>query len=1366
MDYMNSQQTNQGMERFQSFIATRLQSDANPKDVYYELISAGLGKKDAGQLLSATIATLIEQGLFDPTYFDEAEAYVPKEEKTDVVNESNMTNQATQAEQGEYTASYDEENDAVANQFFGSDVDKEETQGMVGQMRKGGMLDRSDLPQEVKEQYQDKQPVSFDKIEKYYNPVSNIEFPSLSEYLPNYDIVSWDDISMQQSEKSQKRDGGSSKKRFVNNVMNLVRAKEGMESENQQIASGERQDTLLNEVAAIKKDFKSALKGSADEALSKSVYDNALKLGDPKLIQMVQGMNEEQPMHQMPDGTMMPGATHGETLQSQQGMMRDGGLPKHNLKGIVKSGQQGSNALSKFFGFGSKGRGTLSIPGNQYASVFNDAMGGGLNLKNDFTTFSSDEMAKLAQVSKIINMGQDVSLANNKSVRKILENEKRFQNVSDDDLRILLGADRDGLRKRIDAGFDVFGDQRNQILQKQERALISGNTPDWKIGFGEVNKRNLFNDMSESDAIKLFESDPYLMQKYRMLYGKPGKTDVHPMMHMLYKDNFPNARAMTETLKEGVNLAYDQADVGSILTGATDLSTDSYPMTYGMMRRFANNAEGLGLYKDPLLYGYAPVSDHGYLDSYYFDKKKVQEFDDIGDIKSPMPGMSLLETHQKMRKDLNQKYKNMSSDYLFNQINKIDERYGDSWLEKFGALSNPADGKTYFPLVGMGKTQKKGKLLEEGGMVDNELYKFIAGGDDPMYAPGGATVGSYMDTEPGGPFDPTVYNPAVSNLITPIDSPEVLASSIEEGDQDDPVETNPVKRFVRNSTINYVPGNTIHITPWQARRMMKGKDPFKRRGVLGQLGDMLIPGNIGPRYNFGTMQYPQVRTTSTGYKFAPDAMISLDGKGKGRGERMLSKIKNKASDVISNVSDNISDSMSDRQELRNKIKNINDSDYSMKTKMAIKRGERQAYRIDKRAERNPEGRVINRTTRDRSGGAGERLADRLFPNRDLDMKTRLQIAGSKIANSGLSKFIPGMAEGGLPIANHGLENDIELTKRDQIRLAKGKMINGLKYPTKYNQPHDSDVYGFKEINTTTENENFDRKVMNTGVVANKFPDGTNNVQYSGSKDGKPYTYNTDNNFAYYDGQKVDINPELNKAIAGIAGYINRDGGIPMANNGYELTQGVNSNPVVLGDDIAGQINSDKFNPEPSYAFPSMNEMDPTLTVPDNRTEDEKYMSSIQVDPNQVQDPITNEDVEAKKQQRKMIKAEKFTKTTDPTAGLLLGTSLIKGAANKITNSQNVNAAQDAAANNQMYNSMGSSPVQVQKFSGREGTNTGLIGSRETGSNTSSFNSVTSQYGGFMEEGGVSEEYDYISLDGLSDDEIQQYLDMGGVIEYQ
>jgi len=129
--------------------------------------------------------------------------------------------------------------------------------------------------------------------------------------------------------------------------------------------------------------------------------------------------------------------------------------------------------------------------------------------------------------------------------------------------------------------------------------------------------------------------------------------------------------------------------------------------------------------------------------------------------------------------------------------------------------------------------------------------------------------------------------------------------------------------------------------------------------------------------------------------------------------------------------------------------------------------------------------------------------------------------------------------------------------------------------------------------------------------------------------------------------------------------------------------------------------------------------------------------------------------------------EEFTKTTDPTADLVMGMGLIGGGADAFSNAQGVGAANKANANNEIYTAEGNAANPQQGvFQGREKTNDGLIGSKYTGSNTSSFNPVTSQYGGFMEEGGVSEEYDYVPLEGLSDEEIQAYLDMGGVIEYQ
>ena len=75
--------------------------------------------------------------------------------------------------------------------------------------------------------------------------------------------------------------------------MSLVKAQRGAETENERINSGERQDTLLNDVAAITDNFKSALKSKSDEALAGSIHDNAMKLGDPKLLEMIQGIGKD-----------------------------------------------------------------------------------------------------------------------------------------------------------------------------------------------------------------------------------------------------------------------------------------------------------------------------------------------------------------------------------------------------------------------------------------------------------------------------------------------------------------------------------------------------------------------------------------------------------------------------------------------------------------------------------------------------------------------------------------------------------------------------------------------------------------------------------------------------------------------------------------------------------------------------------------------------------------------------------------------------------------------------------------------------------------------------------------------------------------
>ena len=163
-----------------------------------------------------------------------------------------------------------------------------------------------------------------------------------------------------------------------------------------------------------------------------------------------------------------------------------------------------------------------------------------------------------------------------------------------------------------------------------------------------------------------------------------------------------------------------------------------------------------------------------------------------------------------------------------------------------------------------------------------------------------------------------------------------------------------------------------------------------------------------------------------------------------------------------------------------------------------------------------------------------------------------------------------------------------LSKRDARRMSKGKPVNMLNYPTKYNQPHSSQVYGFNELKTINENGDFDSNTMSTGVVANTFPDGTSNIQYRGSQDGKPYTYNTDDDFAYYDGKRVDVRPELNESIAGMVGYMPEQklggymelGGYDMpfvmAQGGYAPTQRVRIKELPKADNGRIVIDEDKY----------------------------------------------------------------------------------------------------------------------------------------------------------------------------------------------
>jgi hypothetical protein len=143
-----------------------------------------------------------------------------------------------------------------------------------------------------------------------------------------------------------------------------------------------------------------------------------------------------------------------------------------------------------------------------------------------------------------------------------------------------------------------------------------------------------------------------------------------------------------------------------------------------------------------------------------------------------------------------------------------------------------------------------------------------------------------------------------------------------------------------------------------------------------------------------------------------------------------------------------------------------------------------------------------------------------------------------------------------PMAKKGLsiEDPIVLSKKDARRMSKGKPVNMLNYPTKYNQPHDSHVYSVNTLKTTDGTDGYSRDNTKTSVIDNMFPDGTTNTQYQGRLNGKYYYYNTDDDFARLNEEKIPINTELNESIASGAGYVpnKRFGGTSMAAYGMSM----------------------------------------------------------------------------------------------------------------------------------------------------------------------------------------------------------------------
>lgn len=659
------------LDTYAENIFSQLQASIEPEQIYQNLITAGLDQKTAGSLMTNVISKMIEAGLFDPQYFEKMAKKVSDQGQAGQ-QPSGTPQEMTDLSQSEEPYEEDAYSEGDQSQMMAQDQTSQLSMQEGGDMQNPEMM--QEQPNELEQQ---QEPIPFDQYMEAQTPAySNVKFPELSEYLNSYD-PSWNEVSQMQT-------GGMTKRKFVKSLM---KKQEG--GDTQPAGSGDRQDTLTEEVKNRKTDFTSSLKQLSTKALGEEIYDNAQKLGDPKVMEMAEGLVQKE----QPD---MPQAQKGK---------------------IIK----------------------------QLAKAYPD-----LKPVTNFNKLGRDELKQLSQIRGLLRDQSYAKTANDKTLRKKL-NSPLTSHVSDADLQLLFPGTqgKESILTRIAQG---RGPNASKAAELQEAAsygeglMTVDDAP--RLGGGNIRfEMNYPDDISEAAAASRFAGmleNPFARTEqgfYGLDNAGIGNANLLPS---LYATDFYDPAAMIAATKAQAQQLRNMP-VGSIATGSDNVTIDSKLLQDSMFGKIMANPEAYGVFENPLFTGYGRLAGEDLLTSGYWQKKlqaDLQELEYLG-----LTDQEKLIRAQEIMSDANK----LRRDYYMTQKGIIDNRFNSEspypilefkpnaldtapaelspaaknlWKERNWGLGRKASSNPYdfvVPHFGLGKIKQVDDLnFESGGYVDNE----------------------------------------------------------------------------------------------------------------------------------------------------------------------------------------------------------------------------------------------------------------------------------------------------------------------------------------------------------------------------------------------------------------------------------------------------------------------------------------------------------------------------------------------------------------------------------------------------------------------------------------------------------------------
>lgn len=297
---------NEMYARMATSVQQAIKRGQTPQDVYESLIARKMDQKLAMQLVSSVVKYMMEAGELEEDSLDQAEQKDAAEIQAMEQEKALMANEQDAAAQQQMDQ-YRQQSMAAATDTSEADMAEEEaansTEEIFGfqdggqQTSYASLYENSDGTEVEEEETTSNGQFDLETLIENTAGTQNLNFPGLEEYYLPYSPLASENLELPDMSTPTAKYGGSQKKQFAKNVMNLLKKQAGGMQEDEVVDASiaKQTDDLTGTVKKKKTSFVDAVGNTAKKVKIDEWFEQLKQTQDPLLDQILSPVPQGDP---------------------------------------------------------------------------------------------------------------------------------------------------------------------------------------------------------------------------------------------------------------------------------------------------------------------------------------------------------------------------------------------------------------------------------------------------------------------------------------------------------------------------------------------------------------------------------------------------------------------------------------------------------------------------------------------------------------------------------------------------------------------------------------------------------------------------------------------------------------------------------------------------------------------------------------------------------------------------------------------------------------------------------------------------------------------------------------------------------------